>query len=100
MVLLTYIEHYISSVFVIAHNLSDSSIHTVSPALNQGLWFIQILQISPVIKSILMANRYGSELRRTGFDSGICHHVCVYAVLQTIERPGICSAVSSTVYYK
>ena len=33
-------------------------------------------------------------------ESGICHLSCAYTVLQTLQRPGMCSAVYGTVHYK
>ena len=30
----------------------------------------------------------------------ICHRGCAYSVLQTVQRPGVCSAAYGTVHYK
>ena len=38
----------------------------------------------------------GSNPGRAGF----CHRGCAYTVLQTVERPGVYSAVYGTVHYK
>ena len=38
----------------------------------------------------------GSNPGRAGF----CHCGCAYTVLQTVERPGVYSAVYGTVHYK
>ena len=32
--------------------------------------------------------------------SDICHRGCAYTVLQTVQRPGVCSAAYGTVHYK
>ena len=32
--------------------------------------------------------------------SDICHRACAYTVLQTVQKPGVCSAVYGSVYYK
>ena len=37
---------------------------------------------------------------RIPVSSNVCHRSCAYTVLQTVQRPGMCSAVYGSVHYK
>ena len=40
------------------------------------------------------------NLGRIPVGPNICHRGCAYTVLQTVQRPGVCSDVYGTVHYK
>ena len=89
--------------------------HYIKRRTNAGLTLAHYLRCWPKMKPAsgqsfvgrlrgLIYSGCGTKLRGTGFESwnesDICHRGCACAVLQTVQRPRVCSVVYGIVRYK